>query len=321
MELIKDNYLRGTGSGSTWHVDIDPPKRKVKSYYEETLISSEYMYANKTGKLLLMLSGGLDSEYLFRIFHRMKFDFTPVIVRLMGHHLPNSTDYNHLDIVHGFKLCKTFNIEPIVVEFDFDKFFDSGEIFDLMHAWRCRGIGVITLLKVIESLDGFSVMGNDPPYMKFNEEVGSWQLEEEELIHTLLRFYQGKKLNGCPFLLSYTPEMMLSFLLDPHIVDLVNGCYPGRSGTNSTKSYVFNNGSGLNMDHYNFELAKKVASKQVLNVPMPRYKQNGLEEIVRIPHFFKQIQSQLLSKTPNPLYRGCYKENYHNVIKRLSIHQ
>jgi hypothetical protein len=115
--------------------------------------------------------------------------------------------------------------------------------------------------------------------------------------------------------------MMLSFLLDQHIVDLANGKYPGRTGTNSTKSYVFNNGSGFNMDHYDFELAKKVASKEVTNVAMPRYKQNGLEVIVKIPHFYKKIQQELQSKTMNPLYRGCYKENYHELIERLSIHQ
>lgn len=319
MELIKDNYLRGTGSGQTWHVDIDPPTRKVKSYFEETLITSEYMYANKTGKLLLMLSGGLDSEYVFRIFHHLKFEFTPVIVRLVGKH--HNTDYNANDTVQAFKLCKDFKIDPVVITFDFDEFFDSGEIFELMHTWKCRGIGVATMLKVVESLDGFTVMGNDPPYLRFNQQVQEWQLEEEELIHTLLRFYQGKKLNGCPFLLSYTPEMMLSFLLDPHIVELTSGKHPGKTGTNSTKSHVYNNGSGFNMDHYDFDLAKKVGRKEILDIAMPRYKQNGIEIIVKLPHFGPTIQENMAVWKPNARYNGCYKENYHAVVKRLSIYQ
>ena len=319
MELIKDNYLRGSGSSATWQVDIDPPKRKVKSYFEETLLTSEYMYANKTGKLLLMLSGGLDSEYVFRVFRYLKFDFTPVIIRLIGKHC--STDYNANDTAQGFKLCKTYNIEPIVINFDFDEFFDSEEIFELMHTWRCRGIGVVTILKVAESLDGFTVMGNDPPYLRFNENIKEWQLEEEELIHTLLRFYQGKNLNGCPFLLSYTPEMMLSFLLDPHVVDLASGRYPGKTGTNSTKSYVFNNGSGFDMDHYDVDLAKKIVRGEVANTKMPRYKQNGIELIVKIPHFYKKIQEIIGVRTDRALYTGCYKENYQDVVKRLSVYQ
>ena len=319
MELIKDNYLRGSGSGRTWHVDIDPPKRKVKSYYEETLLVSEYMYANKTGKLLLMLSGGLDSEYVFRIFHRLKFDFTPVIVRLTGKH--HRADYNANDIVQGFQLCKTYDIEPIVIDFDFDKFFDSGEIFEIMHTWKCRGIGVATICKVAESLDGFTVMGNDPPYLRYNKSTKEWQLEEEELIHSLLRFYQGKNLQGCPFLLSYTPEMMLSFLLDPRIVDLANGKFPGKEGTNSSKSHVFNNGSEFHMEHYNVDLAKKFARGEISDTIIPRYKQNGIEIIIKIPHFYKKIQEIMLVHTEHALYNGCYKENYHDIIQRLSVHQ
>ena len=315
VELIKDNYLRGSGSGATWHVDIDPPKRKVKSYFEETLITSEYMYANKTGKLLLMLSGGLDSEYVFRIFRHLKFDFTPVIIRLIGKHYP--TDYNAKDTVQGFRLCKTYDIEPIVIDFDFEEFFNSGEIFEIMHTWKCKGVGVATLCKVAESLDGFTVMGNDPPYLRYNKLTKEWQLEEEELIHTLLRFYQGKNLQGCPFLLSYTPEMMLSFLLDPRIVDLANGKFPGKEGTNSSKSYVFNNGSEFNMEHYDVNLAKKFAQGEMADVIIPRYKQNGFETIINIPYFRKRIYADGACTR----YTGCYKENYNDIIQRLSVHQ
>jgi hypothetical protein len=319
VELIKDNYLRGSGTGDTWHVEIDPPKKKVKSYFEETLLSAEYMYDNKTGKLLLMLSGGLDSEYVFRVFHYLKFDFTPVIFRLIGKY--HYTDYNHNDIKYAFELCKKYNITPVVIEFNFDKFFDSGELFELMHKWRCRGIGVTTLLKIVESLDGFTVLGNDPPYLRFNKELNEWQLEEEEMIHSILRGYNGLNLQGCPFLLSYTPEMMLSFLLDPTIVNLANGSYPGKTGTNSSKSYVFNNGSDFNLEHYDFVLANKLQDIGSTDKVMPRYKQNGVEVIAHIPYFRKQIQESIGYAVDRPLYQGCYKENYHDVVKRLSIHQ
>jgi hypothetical protein len=114
---------------------------------------------------------------------------------------------------------------------------------------------------------------------------------------------------------------MLSFLLDPHVVDLANGKYPGKRGTNSTKSYVFNNGSGFNMDHYNFNLAEKIIHGEVNGIEMPRVKQNGLELIIKIPHFYKKIQEIMGVNTDDALYTGCYRENYHDVVKRLSIHQ
>lgn len=319
MELIKDNYLRSSGTGATWHVDIDPPRRKVKSYFEETLITSEYMYANKTGKLLLMLSGGLDSEYVFRVFQHLKFDFTPVIVRFIGKYYHE--DYNAHDTKYAFKLCEKFNVTPTVITFDFDKFVESGELFEDMHRYRSGGFGISALIKVVASLDGFTVYGNDPPYMRLNN--GVWQLEEEEKIHAILRYYEGLKLNGCPFLLSYTPEMMLSFLLDPTIVKLANGRYPGKTGTNSSKSYVFNNGSGFNMDHYDFATAEKlIKSGNTDRSTLPRIKMHGWEVIVRLPWWQNQEEVKThFHYRENSKYLGCYKENYHDVVKRLSIHQ
>ena len=319
MELIKDNYLRSSGTGATWHVDIDPPKRKVKSYFEETLITSEYMYANKTGKLLLMLSGGLDSEYVFRVFQHLKFDFTPVIVRFIGKYYHE--DYNAHDTKYAFKLCEKFNVTPTVITFDFDKFVESGELFEDMHRYRSGGFGISALIKVVASLDGFTVYGNDPPYMRLNN--GVWQLEEEEKIHAILRYYEGLKLNGCPFLLSYTPEMMLSFLLDPTIVKLANGRYPGKTGTNSSKSYVFNNGSGFNMDHYDFATAEKlVKSGNTDRSTLPRIKMHGWEVIVRLSWWQNQEEVKThFHYREDSKYLGCYKENYHDVVKRLSIHQ
>ena len=319
MELIKDNYLRSSGTGATWHVDIDPPKRKVKSYFEETLITSEYMYANKTGKLLLMLSGGLDSEYVFRVFQHLKFDFTPVIVRFIGKYYHE--DYNAHDTKYAFKLCEKFNVTPTVITFDFDKFVESGELFEDMHRYRSGGFGISALIKVVASLDGFTVYGNDPPYMRLNN--GVWQLEEEEKIHAILRYYEGLKLNGCPFLLSYTPEMMLSFLLDPTIVKLANGMYPGKTGTNSSKSYVFNNGSEFNMDHYDFATAEKlIKSGNTDRSTLPRIKMHGWEVIVRLPWWQNQEEVKThFHYREDSKYLGCYKENYHDVVKRLSIYQ
>ena len=190
-----------------------------------------------------------------------------------------------------------------------------------MHRYRSGGFGISALIKVVASLDGFTVYGNDPPYMRLNN--GVWQLEEEEKIHAILRCYEGLKLNGCPFLLSYTPEMMLSFLLDPTIVKLANGMYPGKTGTNSSKSYVFNNGSGFNMDHYDFATAEKlVKSGNPNRITLPRIKMHGWEVIIRLPWWQNQEEVKThFHYREDSKYLGCYKENYHDVVKRLSIYQ
>jgi len=325
MELIKDNYLRGSGTGKDWHVDIDPPKRKVKSYFEETLLSAEYMYANKTGKLQLLLSGGLDSEYVFRVFEYLKFDFTPIIFRFTGKYWHK--DYNYEEYKYALELCESKNVIPTIIDFNFDAWVESGDIFKQMHDIQSGFAGIATQLKLAELLDGFTVMGNDPPYLKYNTDLKTWQLEEEEGVHGLLRGYSKKMLNGCPFLLSYTPEMMLAFLLDPNIIDLVNNEYPGRQGTNSTKHLVFNNGSNFNMSSYDFDSVKKIVEKDGINpftttLSLPRIKRHGLEVIYNLPIWTEnQERIKNFNIKGNHIYSGCYKENYSEIVSRLSINQ
>jgi hypothetical protein len=117
---------------------------------------------------------------------------------------------------------------------------------------------------------------------------------------------------------------MLSFLLDPTIAKLANGEFPGKTGTNSSKSYVFNNGSGFNMDHYNFDLAKTLHSQGAVNRydNFPRIKLHGFEIVAGLPWFQSQEEvKKHFNIFDNPIYLGCYKENYHDVVKRLSIYQ
>jgi hypothetical protein len=71
------------------------------------------------------------------------------------------------------------------------------------------------------------------------------------------------------------------------------------------------------MEHYNVDLAKKFAQGEIADIIIPRYKQNGFETIINIPYFRKRIYADGACT----LYNGCYKENYQDVVKRLSVYQ
>lgn len=301
MELIKDNYLYGTGHGDTWSVNIDPPKRKVRTYYEETVEAVEYVHANKTGKFQVLYSGGLDSQYVCEVLLRLGMDFDPVVIELHG----EDGIYNEHDIKYAYDFCESHNLKPIRYDLDFDHFYKSGKIVEIAEATTCCTLAIPATMHVISQLDGFTLMGNDPPYLRFDNKRG-WLLEEMEYIHSLLRFYDKFQMNGCPFLLSYTPEMMLSFLIDPAIYNLGTGSYPGKTGSNSTKSMVFNNGSDFNIPSYDF-------------VSKTRIKYNGYENIFRTERMnhpnlkiFEEFQKQ---------WNGEYLEPYLDAVNRLSINQ
>lgn len=303
MELIKDNYLYGTGSGSEWHVNIDPPTRKVKTYYEETIEAVEYVYANKVGKLQVLFSGGLDSQYVCEVFLKLGIEFETVIIELKD---SQGISYNDHDTKWAYEFCNARKIKPVIYDLDFDNFVKSGKIVDIAESVECCATSIPHTLYVLSQLDGFTILGNDPPYLRYEKEKDQWYLEELQCGHSILRFYERNNLNGCPYLLSYTPEMMLSFLLDPAIVKLGTKQFPGKLGSNSTKSYVFNNGSNFNMPVYDF-------------VTKTRVKQTGFEKIKESP-IYKHTNITIF----NEFYKvwwGEYLEPYEDVVKRLSIHQ
>jgi hypothetical protein len=303
MDLTFDNYLYGTGSGSTWHVNIDPPKVPVKSYFEETLTTMEYVYANKTGKIHLLYSGGLDSEFVARILLHLKMDFEVVIIRLRNSDGP---DFNDYDTKYAFEFCKVHNIKPIVYELDFMKFINSGKHRETAESVECCAIAVPTTLHVASQIDGFTIMGNDPPYLRYEKEKNAWYLEELQYIHSLLRYYKKFNLQGCPFLLSYRPEQMLSFLLDPAIQDLGHNRLPGKIGSNSTKSHVFNRGSGFNMDVYDF--VNKTRVKVTGHERAYTQLSNHPDIAVFKNEFWKK-------------WNGEYLEYFPDAVARLSLNQ
>jgi hypothetical protein len=158
----------------------------------------------------------------------------------------------------------------------------------------------------LNKLDGYSIIAGGDPYIKYNESNNIWLFEELEYAHSSLRYYEKNNLNGSPFILSYTPEMMLSFLLDPKIVELGSGLIPGKTGSNSSKSYVYNNGSEFNIDVYDF-------------VNMSRVKYTGYEKINSSPlmdHPNMKIFDEFWKK-----WNGEYLEPYQDVVKRLSVNQ
>lgn len=302
MELTKNNYLYGIGHGDTWHVNIDPPTRKVKTYFEETLDAVEYVYENKTGKFQVLYSGGLDSQYVCEVLLHLGMEFEPIIVKLKNN---NGEVLNMHDIKYAYEFCEARNVTPTTYDLNFEKFIDSGKNVEIAESVTCCSFALPATMHVASQLDGFTLLGNDPPYMRL-EPNNVWVLEELEYIHSLMRFYKKYNVNGCPFLLSYTPEMMLAFLLDPSIIKLGTGQLPGKTGSNSTKSHVFNNGSNFNMPSYDF-------------VTQSRVKFTGYEKIYRSElntHPNIKIFDEYKKK-----WNGEYLEPYVDAVKRLSVNQ
>ena len=230
--------MRSSGHGETWHVEIDPPSSPVESYYKECCISAEMIWAERQGELNLLYSGGLDSEYVLCVFRSLGMKIKPAIMRF-------TQGYNQPDVDNAIRFCTDRNIDYELVDLDFDHFVDSGELLEMASAAGCCAYEMPAAVWLAKQLDGTVLTGNDPPHLKRVDEV--WYLDEEEIIWSQFNFWQREVIYGTPFFLSYRAEQMLSFLLEPTIVDLTKDRFPGKMGTNSVKVHVFNNGTDFNL--------------------------------------------------------------------------
>ncbi len=113
MKLLHSNYLKSSGNGSTWNVEISSPVRPINSYYDETVAVAEMVWAEKQGNLFLCYSGGLDSEYVLAVFKSLGMPITPIIMR---------TQYNDHETQYAFKYCDENSITPVVIDLDYDKY-------------------------------------------------------------------------------------------------------------------------------------------------------------------------------------------------------
>lgn len=301
IELMKDNYMYGTGNGPDWHVHIDPPKRKVKSFYEESVEAIEYIHANKTGKFQVLYSGGVDGQYVIELLRRLKMPFDVTII-----HIKDSTGtlLNGHEIIYAHEYCLSRNITPNKYNLNFTDFVESGKMLEIAESVTCCSIALPGTMYVSSQLDGFKILGNDPAYLK--DINGVWTVEELEYSHGLLRFFEKHKVNGVPFFLQYTAEMELAFLLDPAVRDLVNGVDPTRKGSNSIKSIVFNRVSDFNIPVYDTATSKK--------------KYTGYEKIYN-SDFAKQHPNLIAYNELRAKWNGEWYIPYHELVEKLSINQ
>lgn len=289
MELIHNNYMRGSGNGPTWNVSIDPPGRSVKSYYEEACIAAEMVWSKKQGRIYVLYSGGMDSEYVINVFLSLGMNVTPVVMNL-------EPFYNRHDVHYALKFCKSRNLSYYTINLDFDTFVKSGKMLEILTRNKAGRYEMAATMWLATQLDGTVITGNDPPLLLNRKgELAGVFLEELEYIHSQFNCWQNDNVYGTPFFLSYTPEMMLSILKEETFVKFSKGDHDHKT-TDAVKIGVFNNQNKFTME--------------------PRNKYTGYEQLKHKPIFnHPDIQFSLKEHTK---WCGATYFDYSTILNRLT---
>ena len=281
--LTHNNYFTTTGHGNNWEVQLEPCTRFPDNFYKESIRAAKLIDSAIDAPLVLLFSGGLDSEYMLNIFKSANIDFKVAII--------SYGDYNIHDNRYAFKYCKENNIEPIVIDIDMDKFITSGKIIEIANLAKCCAYQIPSIMHALTKIDGAIIMANGEPYVKNFD--GDWRWEETERVNSYMGWFKSQELLGTPDFLRYTPEMTASFLMEPRVIQLVNNEHPGKLSTRTSKHMIYSQ---------QFKLAQ-------------RSKFTGWEKLERLPimenELFKEFD--LLKEK----YNGVFELSYNNLVDTL----
>jgi hypothetical protein len=295
MQMLKDNYIQFSDSGPNWQLQFSQPTGKIKSYFEETCLAAEMLWAEKSGDLNLLYSGGLDSEYALHVFLHMGMDIKPVIIQL-------NPGYNYHETQWAFDFCESKGLDPIVIDIDFDHFVKSGMMYNYALGMKSCLYHYAATAYAIDQVEGTIVLGDGEPYVCYKPDTDSWNVEIHESDYCIAKHLGNTNRTGIANFLAYSLEMHLAFLNDQRIIELASNQWPGKLGSNTSKVMVYNRDSNFNIT--------------------PRWKHHGYEVIEKSEIFNHEAFAQCESLKNK--WNGLYSKNYHehlNQFKEISCMQ
>jgi len=229
LPLTYSDYFTTSGHGDNWKVHLKSCTQEPNSFHNECIRAAKILYESASSPIVLLFSGGLDSEYMINIFKKAGIDFKVAIISYGA--------YNTHDTAYAFEYCNAHNLSPIIIDVDIDKFITSGKIIEIATTAKCCAYQIPSIMYGISKIDGTVIMANGEPYIKNFD--GDWRWEETERVNSYMNWFRDQRLEGTPDFLRYTPEMTAGFLKEPRVIQLVNNQLPGKLSTRTSKYMIY----------------------------------------------------------------------------------
>jgi len=256
---------------------VDHDQYRSSSYRQELYRTADIVYKEFGNDLVVLLSGGTDSEIVLRNFVDIGVRPRCVAIKFAG-------DYNLGDINEAYAITNELGIKLDTIEFDIKEFYYSGEAADFGSKIQCTQLAYLMSYYNIAKLSAPAVMGGEV-FLSRNVSVGndnywSYVFRENEDA-SAMRF---SLLYGIPLVnewFSYTPELLLYYLENPMITSLI-----------STK--------------YNYKLTSVSSKNKILKTLYPeirdKIKTHGFEQLRAFNHeSYRQIASTQISRLESSL--------------------
>jgi hypothetical protein len=209
--LTKNNWLytnladRFTNPASDFNMGINLYPFKHMTFQEAADYTCMEIVKNYDN-LFLAFSGGMDSDFVLRCFHRNNIAIKPIIV-VCGKQIENE---------YAYRLCDELKIEPIIIEITEEQFiyFYREHIYKKFNGVGYNASQVLVAAELVEKEGGTLITGNH-----FMGDGDDMITDEVYLISNEWDFYTDYCFTGCKnidFFL-YTPEIAYAMMPDENI--------------------------------------------------------------------------------------------------------
>lgn len=242
-------------------------------------------------KPMVFYSGGLDSEVVIAAFLQSGEDFSVA-------HLKYLPELNYHDSEWVYRFCRLHNLDVKEYTVDPEQYFIRPEVFEQAIKDNIKHFEMVLVNHLMDLTkdEYYPILGNGEPYLfkVDNSQNSKWVFRELEYMMSWYFHASNNNIHSCPGFFQYTPEVMLSFLLDPVMIRLANNRIPGKITSRTSKFSIYNNA----FPEYEFQ---------------PRRKYTGYEYIPR--NILNTLNQKICSHT---FYdKHSYEEIEYNALVRM----
>lgn len=192
-----------------WEVSYGPCLRTAGNFKEECISAAKIIGEKSMGRVMVLFSGGVDSEVALRSFVLAG---VPVKAAIMRY----EDDLNLHDINYALKACQKLGIDHYFFDLKIRDFWEHS-LSNYADSVYCISPQLIATMWLIDQVDEYPVIGSGECLLV--RRGNSWDLWEKERIAAWYRHFIVRNRSGCPGFFQYTPELMLSYLQDPFVIE------------------------------------------------------------------------------------------------------
>lgn len=277
----------GTEKYEVFTGQIDKDHYRKSSWRDELTRTASTVLREYGKDLVVFLSGGTDSEIVVRNF--LEIGFKPKCVTIKF-----ENEYNAPDIQQAIDISKALDIKLEIIDFNIKDFYHSGEAAEFSKEIDCTQITYLMVYYHIRKLGFPAVMGGEQMLRKSVSKEGVYWYHcfRENEDASAMRFSEKYRIPLVNEWFSYTPEMMLYYLEDYMVQEL--------------------------MHSHNFKLSSVSSKNKILKELFPeiidKIKTHGFEKLIG---FNKEVYSKFRRNTIKKLTPSLNGIEISKLIRHL----